>query len=459
MTSDEFLKSSERAARWIARYAERIRDYPVLGATRPGDIARQLPASAPDAGEAMDAILDDFERIIVPGLTHWNHPGFFAYYANSGTPPGVIADTLAAAVNVQAMQWRASPAATELEQVTLAWLREWLGLPPEFFGLIYDTASMSTMHALIAARHRMAPEAREQGNPPGLTIYTSEQAHSSVEKAAIGMGVGQANVRKIAMDGQFRMRPEALAQAIAADRAAGKRPFCIVATIGTTPTASIDPIPAIADIAEREGLWLHVDAAYGGSFAVADEMKPLFAGWERADSVVVNPHKSLLVPVDLSAFYTRRPEVLRQALSLVPDYLATPTGEENLTDYSVQLGRRFRALKLWFVMRSYGRTGVEAILRRHAECARQFAERVEADPRFELAAPVRFSLVCFRLKAGDDATRSLLERINRSGQAFLSSTVLHGQLALRLAIGNYQTGPDDVGRAWAAIAAATSAGL
>jgi aromatic-L-amino-acid/L-tryptophan decarboxylase len=451
VTKPEFLEASARTAEWVADYAENIRQHPVLGATRPGDIARQLPARAPNAGEPMAAILDDFEHIIVPGLTHWNHPGFFAYYANSGTPPGVIADTLAAAVNVNAMQWRASPAATELEQVTLAWLREWLALPPEFFGLIYDTASMSTVHALIAARHRVAPNAREQGNPPGLTMYTSEQANSSVEKAAIGVGIGQANVRKIAMDTQFRMRPEALAQAIAADRTAGKRPFCIVAAIGTTATASIDPIPEIADIAAREGLWLHVDAAYGGSFAVLNEMKPLCAGWERADSIVVNPHKSLLVPVDLSAFYTRHPEVLRQALSLIPDYLATPTGEENLTDYSVQLGRRFRALKLWFVMRNYGRQGVETILRTHADCARQFASWVEADGRFELAAPVTFSLVCFRLKAGDAQTRAMLDQINASGKAFLSSTTLNGKLALRLAIGNYHTGLDDVRAVWEAL--------
>jgi aromatic-L-amino-acid decarboxylase len=448
MNKDEFLRFSSEASNWIAEYFETIRDYPVLSRSVPGDLIRALPGEAPLLGEPMESILQDFRDLIVPGLTHWNHPRFLGYFANSSTPPGVIAEMLAAAINVNAMLWRASPAATELEQVTLGWLRQWLGLPAEFFGLIYDTASISTFHALVAAREQAAPEARATGNPPGLIIYTSDHAHSSVDKAAIAAGIGHSNVRKVPIDSDFRMDAAALAMAIARDREAGLRPICVVATTGTTPTAAMDPVSEIADIAEREGLWLHVDAAYGGCFAILEEVRPRFAGWERADSIVVNPHKNLLVPVDLSVLYTRKAATLGRAFSLQRDYLDTPPEEQNLMDYGVPLGRRFRALKLWFVMRAYGLSGAQGFLARHLQIAMEFAALVQGDTRFELAAPPSFSLVCFRARTGDEATRRLLEAVNRSGLALLSSTVLNGKLALRLAVGNFQTTPEDIRDVW-----------
>jgi aromatic-L-amino-acid decarboxylase len=448
MTQEEFRAAADRAACWIASYMERIRDYPVLARVRSGEIAAQLPANGPEQGEDIGAVLDDFERIVVPGITHWNHPRFLAYFANSGTPPGMIAELLASALNVNAMVWRGSPAATELEQVTLRWLAQWLGLPPEWLGVIYDTASVSTLHALAAAREWADPRARSHGNPPGLTLYCSEQAHSSVEKAAIAIGIGQENVRKIAAGPQFQMNVEALEEALARDRQAGRRPFCIVATAGTTACAAIDPLAPIAALAERERIWLHVDAAYGGAFALLPQMRRLFEGWERADSVVVNPHKSLLTQVDLSVLYTRRPDILRRAFALVPDYLQTPAATINLMDYGVPLGRRFRALKLWFVMRCHGREGMAAILAGHVRLAQQFAMWVAEDERFELAIPAGFSLVCFRLRAPDEPNRALLDRLNESGVAFLSHTVLDGRFTLRLAVGNYQTNLDDLRAVW-----------
>jgi aromatic-L-amino-acid decarboxylase len=357
---------------------------------------------------------------------------------------------LAATLNVNHMLWRSSPAGTELEQVTMNWLRQWLGLPEEFFGVIYDTASMSTLHALVAARELAAPELRTRGGGAGLVVYCSEQAHSSVEKSAITIGIGQENVRKIPVDDAYRMRAGALEQALAEDTAAGRRPVCVVATVGTTAVTAVDPVPVIADIAARHGVWLHVDAAYGGAVALVDGLRHLMAGVERADSVVFNPHKWLLTPIDLSAFYTRHPAVLKQAFSLVPAYLATDdsTRAVNFMDYGVQLGRRFRSLKLWFVMRAYGRRGLAALIERHCAWAREFAGWVEADGRFEVVAPVNFSVVCFRHRAGDDATRQLMEAINASGLAFLSGTTLGGRFVLRLAIGNFQTTGEDVRRVW-----------
>ena len=337
--------------------------------------------------------------------------------------------------------------------MTLGWLREWLGLPEEFFGIIYDTASISTMHAIAAAREFIDPEARTRGSLPNLTVYTSEQAHSSVEKGAIALGIGQDNVRKIAVDADFRMIPGALAQAIEQDIAAGRKPCCIVPTAGTTSTSSIDPIPAIADIAERYGAWLHVDASYGGAAAVVPELRHILEGTGRAHSMVINPHKWLFTPIDLSAFYTRRPDILRRAFSLVPEYLRTAEDSSalNYMDYGVPLGRRFRALKLWFVMRYFGRERIADLIRAHIAWAHELAEDIRGDERFELSAPVPLSLICFRYKGTDEQNRTLLDRINSSGIAFLSHTVLHGKFVLRLAIGNIKTTEADLEQVWSFI--------
>jgi aromatic-L-amino-acid decarboxylase len=373
-----------------------------------------------------------------------------AYFANTAPGPGIIAELLAASLNANGMLWKTSPAATELEQVTLDWLRQWMGLAAGWFGIIYDTASTSSMHAIAAAREMADPEARSLGAARGLTLYTSEEAHSSIEKGAIAIGIGQQNVRKIPVDAEFRMRPAALAAAVEADLAAGLRPFCVVATVGTTSTTSIDPVPAIADIAARHGLWLHVDAAYAGSAAIVPELRHILNGVERADSLVVNPHKWLFTPVDLSAFYTRRPDILRRAFSLVPEYLRTAGDARavNYMDYGVPLGRRFRALKLWFVMRYYGREKMTEIIRGQIACAQELAAAVDSDPRFERAAPTPFSVVCFRYRGTDEQNRRLLETVNASGEFFLSHTVLDGKFTLHLAIGNMGTTRAHVMRAW-----------
>jgi len=450
MTSDEFRRYAHQAVEWIAEYLENPARHPVLPAVRPGELTDALPRSGPEHGEPMERILGDFERLIVPAMTHWNHPGFFAYFANSAPPEGILGELLAAALNGNGMLWKTSPAVTELEQVVLRWLREWSGLPDDWFGLIYDTASVASMHALAAAREASDPESRTRGNRGGLTVYTSEQSHSSIEKGAIALGFGQDHVRKIAVDDEFRMRPDALREAIERDVQAGLRPCCVCATVGTTSTTSVDPVPAIADICEQRGIWLHVDAAYAGSAALVPECRWAFAGCERADSFVTNPHKWLLTPMDCSIFYTRRPEVLRRAFSLVPEYLQTASDPRavNLMDYGVPLGRRFRALKLWFVLRSYGREGLAEMLRGHIRMAQELAGWVDADERFERAAPAPFSVVCFRYRGSDEANRRLLDRVNAAGEVFLSGTVLRGQFTLHLAVGNYQTRPEHVRRAW-----------
>jgi aromatic-L-amino-acid decarboxylase len=450
MTNDEFRRYSHQVVDWMADYLENIRDYPVLSKARPGDLVDRLPRSAPEQGEPMDAILEDFEQSILPAVTHWNHPRFLGYFAISGSPPGILGEMLTATLNVNGMLWKSSPAVTELEQVTLSWLRQWMGLPQELFGIIYDTASMASMHAIAAAREMADPEVRTRGNSGRLTMYTSEQSHSSIEKGAITLGIGQQNVRQIPVDENFRMRVDLLRERMEADRRAGHQPFLVVATVGTTSTSSIDPVPAIADVAEEFGAWLHVDAAYGGAAAVLPELRGILDGAERAHSLVVNPHKWLFTPIDLSVFYTSRPEILRRAFSLVPEYLKT--GEDpravNLMDYGVQLGRRFRALKLWFVMRNLGHEGVCRIIRSHIGYAQKLADLIRAHPDFEVAAPTPFSLICFRYRGSDDDNRALLEKVNASGKAFLSHTVLNGQFVLRLAIGNIATEWQDLEEVW-----------
>ena len=453
MNNEEFRSYAHQVVDWMADYLENIRDYPVLPDIQPGALVDQLPASAPEHGERMDAILKDFENSIVPALTHWNHPRFLAYFAISGSYPGILGEMLSGVLNVNGMLWKSCPALTELEQVTLGWLRQWMGLSPDFFGIIYDTASIASMHAIAAAREMADPEARTRGNTGNLTLYSSADAHSSIEKGAITLGIGQDNVRKIPVDEAFRMRVDVLRETMTSDREAGKKPFCVVATVGTTSTSSIDPVPAIAAVAEEFGAWLHIDAAYGGAAAVVPELRYILEGSERAHSLVVNPHKWLFTPVDLSAFYTSRPDILRRAFSLVPEYLKTAEDARalNYMDYGVQLGRRFRALKLWFVMRHYGHEGIAELIRSHINYAQKLAGLIRSDPDFEVAAPTPFSLVCFRYRGSDQDNQALLDKINASGRAFLSHTVLNGRFALRLAIGNFATTWEDIEEVWGVI--------
>jgi len=458
MPPEAFEHWGEDVVRWIAEYLSQPEGFPVLSRARPGALIDTLPGEAPDDPEPMGTILDDFRQSILPGITHWNHPRFFAYFAISGSAPGILGEMLAAALNVNAMLWRTSPAATELETVTLGWLRRLLGLPDEFVGVIYDTASISTLVGVAAARQAALPEVRITGlsGLPPLCLYCSEQAHSSVEKAAITLGIGQTGVRKIPADERYRMDAAALRDAITADNAAGFRPFCVVATVGTTSTTSVDPVAPIADICADHDLWLHVDAAYGGIPAMLPEKRWALAGVERADSLVVNPHKWLFTPIDLSAFYTRRADIVREAFSLVPAYLTSREEDViNYMDYGPQLGRRFRALKLWFILRAYGRTGIERRLREHLRLAHEFASWVEGTDDWELLAPVPFATVCFRYAPRDldgDALNRLNEEIladvNAAGDVFLSHTVLQGVYTLRLSVGNIRTTEQDVLRAW-----------
>ena len=464
LSPDVFHDALTRASRWIEEYLADPARFPVLARVAPGDITRQLPEAPPASAESMDTILDDFERIILPGITHWQHPGFLAYFANTASAPGLIAEILSASLNVNGMLWKTSPAATELEGRALDWLRQMLGLQSGWFGIINDTASISTMLALAAAREarpELAIRARGMaGRPdlPVLRIYTSAHCHSSVDKGAITLGFGHDNVVHVPVDADFRMRADALARLVAADRAAGMLPLATVATVGTTSTASIDPVPDIADICEREQMWLHVDASYAGVAAIVPEMRQVMDGVDRADSLVVNPHKWLFTPVDLSAMYTRRPDVLKRAFSLVPEYLITAEQDDvvNMMDYGVQLGRRFRALKLWFVIRAFGVTGIVDALRDHMASARWFADRVRETPGWEVVAPVHFSLVCFRYAppGTTEAERerlntAIMERVNAGGRSYLSHTKLDGRYVIRLAIGNLRTDRRHVADAWA----------
>lgn len=477
MSPAEFRAAGHRLIDWIADYLENTDRYPVLPQLTPGTIRRQLPTQPPEQAEPLDTILADFEGKILPGVTHWNHPAFFAYFAITGSGPGILGELLSAALNVNSMLWKTCPAANELEEVVLGWLRQMLGLPEKFLGVVMDTASVSTLCAIAAAREALPElDVRVQGlagraDVPRLRLYTSEQAHMSVEKAAIVLGIGQAGVRKIPVDAEFRLRPEAMAQAIEEDVQAGWKPFCAVATVGTTSTTSVDPVAAMADICEQYKLWLHVDAAYAGSAAVLPEHRQVLAGCERADSLVVNPHKWLFTPFDFSAFYCRRPELLRAAFSLVPEYLRTPEDPEarNYMDYGIQLGRRFRALKLWFVLRYFGCAGIAERLRQHIRWAQQFAAWVDADGDFERLAPAPFSVVCFRARPAalavrlaratpaereeiekylDELNQALLDGVNATGQAYLSHTKLGERFTLRLAIGNLRTTERHIERAW-----------
>jgi len=462
MDPDTFHQSAMRIAQWIRGYLNTPEDHPVLARVAPGDVTAALPTEAPERGEPMERIFEDFERILVPALTHWNHPGFLAYFASSASGPGVLAEFLTAAVNQQAMLWRTSPAATELEAVTLGWLRRLLGLPASFEGVIYDGGSASNLHALMAAREAAVPHVRARGlasraDVAPLRVYCSEQAHSSIDKAVIVLGLGEQALRKIPVDDQYRLRPDWLRDAMAADRDAGHRPMAVVATVGTTGTASVDPVDAIAEICQTMGVWLHVDASYAGPAAMVDAHAWIFEGVSRADSLVVNPHKWLFTPLDISAFYTRRMDVLRRALALTPDYLETSDVDSPppLMDTGMALGRRFRALKLWMVLRYFGAEGLRARVSEHVRLAQRFSTWVADDADFELLAPTTLSVVCFRAAPrGVPPERlnvlnaALLDQVNASGEVFLSHTRLRGRYTLRLAVGQIRTTETHVARAW-----------
>ncbi len=470
MDPDAFLDHGRDVIAWIAHYLADVGEKPVLSRARPGDIRAALPAHPPRQPEPFDAVMADLDDVLMPGITHWNHPAFHAYFAITGSGPGILAEALIAALNVNGMLWRTSPAATELEQVVLDWLRQLLGLPEVFRGIINDTASVSTLVALAGAREAAGLDIRQRGlagraDIPLLRIYTSDQAHSSVEKAAITLGLGRDGVRTIPSDDLFRMDVPLLTDAIAEDIRFGYRPLAIVPTVGTTSTTSIDPVAEIARVRDRfaaeleQPIWLHIDAAYGGMAALCDELRWVLDGADQADSIVTNPHKWLFTPIDASVLYVRDPSVLTRAFSLVPEYLTTDDeGVVDFMDWGIQLGRRFRSLKLWAVLRYFGADGVAERIRSHVAQARRVADWVETHPELELCAPAPLSTVCFRAvpawappvtvvegersarDAGlDRINRHLLDRINASGRAYLSHTVLGDDYVLRLATGSLRT--------------------
>jgi aromatic-L-amino-acid decarboxylase len=415
------------ALAWVERYLETLRERPVLAQVKPGALRSRLPASAPEAPEPFEAVLRDLDDVLMPGVTHWQSPRFFAYFATTGSEPGILAELLVAGLNQVGILWRTSPALQELEEVTLAWLAELLGLPAGWHGHIEDTASTGTVTALAAAR---------AAKPGSRVVVCSEHAHSAAAKAARLLDL---ELRTAPVDERHAMRADALDLDDAC---------AVVATIGTTSSTAIDPIPAVADRCAAAGVWLHIDAAYAGSAAVCPELRPLFAGWERSDSLIINPHKWLFTPMDCSAFWTRRPEDVRRAFSLVPEYLRTGEDVVSLSEYSLPLGRRFRALKLWAVLRCYGRSGLQERIREAIRLAALFETWVRDEPGWELCAARPFSLVCFRLAGSDELNEGLLERVNAAGEVFLSHTRLGGRYVLRLAVGNARTTEDDVQLAW-----------
>ena len=460
MDPEELRRHAHTVADWIADFVGGIEDRPVLPKIRPGEVSAQLPAAAPDEGEAMDAILRDFDRLIVPATTQWNHPGFHAYFANTASGPGILAEALIAAVNDNAMLWRTGPAATELEIRTCDWVRDLVGLPAGFEGHIEDTASTSTLIALAAARHRATDgEVRTKGlaGRAPLRVYCSEEAHSSVERACIVLGLGTEGCRRVATDDEFRLRPDALRAAIDEDLRDGVRPMAVVATTGTTSTTSVDPVPEIAAICAEQSLWLHVDAAYGGAMGASERFRWVLEGVDRADSVVINPHKWLFVPMDCSVLLYRDPEALRAAFSLVPPYLMTPEDAvaRNLMDYGVALGRRFRSLKLWFVLRWFGRRGIASLIEHHVDLAADFARWIDGADDWERLAPAPMSTVLFRhvpsrLRGDEDGLRAhneaIMHRVNDEGGSFVSHTVVRGRFALRAAVGNARTRGEHMAR-------------
>jgi aromatic-L-amino-acid decarboxylase len=431
----DFRDDGRAALDWVADYLEGIRELPVLAQVEPGEIRSALPTSPPERAEPFENVLRDLDDVLLRGITHWNHPRFFGYFAISGSEPGILAELLIAGLNVNAMLWSASPAATEVEELALDWLRQLLGLPEGLHGHIEDTASTATIASLAAAR-----ELR-----PGGTILTSEHANFVIEKAARLIGL---ECRKIAADEDFRMRPDALEAEIDGATA-------VVATAGTTSTTSVDPVPEIADLCERAGVWLHVDGAYGGAAAVCEEFRWVLEGCERADSIVVNPHKWLFTQIDCSCLWTRRPDAFLRAFGTQAEYMPERSAVTDLKDYGPALGRRFRGLKLWAVLRCFGREGLQELIREHVRLAQLFGSWLEEEPGWEIVAPHPLSVVCFRREGTDEENEALLERVNATGEVFLTHTRLNGRFVLHLAVGNLRTTEDDVRRAWDILREAT----
>ena len=486
MPHEDFRKYGYEVVDWIANYFEHIGEMPVLSQVEPDWLKSQIPSTPPAQGEDFGDVLKDVDRLILPAVTHWNHPNFHGLFATSTSSVGVFGEMFTAAFDMKAMLWRTSPVSTELEDVVLGWLRQMMDLPEYFEGIIYDTASVSTMHAIAAARERANLKVRDLGltgrdDVPLMRVYASEHVHSSIDKGVITLGLGLRSLRKIECNEQFEMIPEKLAEAIDEDIASGHLPICVIPTVGTTSTSSVDPVDAIADICEKYGIWLHVDTAYAGSTAILPEFRhhftgrspadsnpqsairnPQLKGWERADSIVVNPHKWLFTPFDLSVLYCKDLNVLKEAFSLVAEYLKTSDEQsvKNGMDYGIQLGRRFRALKLWFIIRYFGVEGMQARLREHCRLARLFASWVEESPDFEMMAPVPFALVCFRAcPVGVDDLNAFNEKImndiNASGEAYLSHTKLNGKYTLRLSVGSIRVEERHLKKAWDILNAAT----
>jgi aromatic-L-amino-acid decarboxylase len=460
MPVEQFRRFAREIVDWIADYLERIEEFPVLSQVQPGWLTGNLPNVPPEGGEDFAEVLKDVDRLILPAVTHWNHPNFHGLFSTSASSVGIFGEMLAAAFDMKSMLWRTSPASTELEDVTLDWLRQMMDLPAAFEGIIYDTASVSTMHAIAAARERAGLDVRGEGmsgrpHLPLLVVYASEHVHSSIDKSMITLGLGTRALRKIGCNDRFEMIAEKLDEAITEDLAAGHQPICVIPTIGTTSTTSVDRVAAVADICEKHGLWMHVDAAYAGPAAILPEKRVLFSGWERADSIVVNPHKWLFTPFDLSVLYCRDLDMLKQAFSLVPEYLKTSENEtvKNGMDYGIQLGRRFRALKLWFVIRYFGVDGIAARLREHCRLANLFASWVEESEDWKVMAPVPFALVCFRatpkhVRDLDQFNERLMNSVNASGEAYLSHTKLNGNFALRLSVGSIHVEERHLVKVW-----------
>jgi aromatic-L-amino-acid decarboxylase len=459
MTPEEFRRCGHAVVDWIADYQSRIESFPVLSQAKPGEIRASLPAQPPARGEAFDALLADVEKLILPGVTHWQSPNFFAYFPCNASGPGILGDLLSSGLGVQGMLWSTSPACTELETHVLDWLVGMLGLPEKFLssstggGVIQDTASSAALCALLAGRERASGyTSNRDGCDRRVVAYASTQTHSSLEKAAMIAGVGTSHLRLIEVDENFAMRPEALARQVEADKVAGLLPCFVCATVGTTSSNAMDPIPEIARVCREHNLWLHVDAAMAGTAALCPEFRHLQTGVELADSYNFNPHKWMFTNFDCSCFWVADRGALIRTLSVLPEYLrnrATESGAViDYRDWHIQLGRRFRSLKLWFVIRHYGVEGLRHHIRRHVELAQRFADWVRADSRFELAAPAPLNLVCFRHVGGDAANQTIMERLNRSGDLFLTHTKLDGKFTLRLCVGQTHTEARHVERAW-----------
>lgn len=458
MPKEDFRRFGYEIIDWIAEYFERMETLPVLSKIEPGWLKNNLPESAPQTGEDFEDVLADVEKLILPSVTNWNHPNFHGLFSTSTSAVGIFGEMLSAAFDMKAMLWRTSPASTELEPVVLDWLRQMMNLPDTFHGVIYDTASISTLHAIAMAREKLDLKIREDGmsgrdDLPLLRVYCSEQTHSSIDKAVILLGLGQKSLVKIPTNERFEIDAEQLEKAISEDKANGFLPFCVVATIGTTSTTSVDPVEDIARLCEREKLFLHVDAAYAGSAGVVPELQHFFKGVSRADSIVTNPHKWLFTPFDLSVLYVKDLDLLKQTFSLVPEYLKVTETVTNQMDYGIQLGRRFRSLKLWFVMRYFGQKGLIARIREHIRLANLFKTWVEESENWEILAPVHFALVCFRacpknVSDLDALNEKIMNEINSSGEVYLSHTKLDGKFTLRLSVGSIRVEERHLRKIW-----------